>query len=135
MMMVKEIKLPSGAVLKINPAPFAKARALYQAVLQEVKLVEVQSKTEMAALYKDIACICFSSPLIEQRLWACFEHCQYNGGAGDLKIDEDTFEPLAARNDYLVVCMEVAKENIGPFVKSLYAKYKPQIEMFLNGQQ
>lgn len=131
---MREVKMPSGATLKVAPAPFAAAKALYQAVLEETKHVPIGSKTEMASVYKDLICIGFSSPKIEAALWECFKRCTYNGGKGDLKVDADTFEPVEARNDYLTACMEVAKENIHPFVKSLYAEYGPMFRTILNGQ-
>ena len=46
--------------------------------------------------------------------------CLYNGS----KIDNDTFEAAEARQDYIKVCAEVAKENVAPFVKSLFADYQ-----------
>ena len=120
---MKEIKLPSGAVLKIQLAPFSDAKALYQAVLEEIKLIEISSKEDLTSVFKNLACVGFSSKKIEQCLEVCFKKCLYNSGKGDLKIDKDTFEPIENRGDYLFVCVEVAKENILPFMKSLYAQY------------
>lgn len=132
---MKEKKLPSGAILRIGLASFEQSRNLYQAVLEEAKAILIGSKTEMASVYKDLFCVGFSSKKIESCLWECFKHCTYNNGqTGDLKIDSDTFEPLAARDDYLTVCMEVARENIYPFVKSLYVEYEHVLTMILNGQ-
>lgn len=121
---MKEIKLPSGAVLKISPSPFATAKALYQSFLREVRGLKINSKMEMSEIYKDLFCIGFSSPEVEKALWECMARCTYNGGRGDLKIDADTFEPIAAREDYLQVCTEVAKENLMPFTKDLYAEFR-----------
>lgn len=120
---MKEIGLPSGAKLKITPASFELAKGLYQSVLKEAKSVQFATKTEMANVYKDLFCVGFSSKEIEAALWACFPKVQYCDSRGELKIDKDTFEPIEARGDYVTVCMEVAKENISPFVKSLYAEY------------
>ena len=125
---MKEIKLPSGAILKIAPAPFENARALYQAVLEEAKTVAISSKDELANVYKDLFCVGFSSKKIEAALGECFKKVLYCDKRGDLKIDKDTFEPLEARGDYVTVCMAVAKENIDPFVKGLYAEYKALFE-------
>lgn len=129
---MKEIDLPSGAKLTITEAPFADARELYQAMLEEIKNIDlrVDDNSELATLLflKDFFCYGFSSKKIEQCLEKCFIKCLYNSGEGDFKIDKNTFEPVNAREDYLTVCMEVAKENILPFMKSLYAKYKPLIE-------
>lgn len=121
---MREFNCPSGATLKINPAPFADAKNLYQALLRELRMVEIDQKREMASLYKDLFCIGFSSPEIESCLWKCFERCTYNSNGADLKIDKDSFEPVQCREDYLSVCMEVTKENVNPFMKALFAEYK-----------
>ncbi len=116
--------MPSGAVLKIQASPFGIAKALYQSLLKELKSLPLTSNTEFATVYKDLFCAGFSSDDIEAKLWKCFERCTYNAGAGDLKIDADTFEAVERRQDYIKVCMEVAKENTFPFVKSLYAEFE-----------
>ena len=121
---MKEMKLPSGAILKIGLSPFSDAKELCQAVLKEVKKLEFSSKTEMSTLYKEIFCAGFSSKNIEKYLWKCMQRCTYNDGKGDLKIDDQTFESVTAREDYMSVCIEVAKENIMPFMKSLYAEFQ-----------
>lgn len=126
---MREVKLPSGAVLKIGAAPFAVAKALYQAVLNELKAIQIDSKTQVASIYKDLFCVGFSSKEIEACLWECFKKCTYNDGRGDLRIDDQTFEPIERRDDYMQVCMEVAKENILPFGKSLYAEYQKALTM------
>jgi hypothetical protein len=132
---MREIKLPSGAVLKIGVSPFEVSKALYQAILEEAKAVAFVSTTEMASVYKDIFCVGLSSKKIEACLWECFKKCIYNSGKGDLKIDKDTFEPVEARSDYVAVCIAVAKENIDPFVKGLYAEYSQFFEMIGSDQK
>jgi len=122
-----EHKLPSGAKLKIQIAPFADAKNLYQAILREAYGVQFSMKAEMTSLLKDLFCVGFASQHIEACLWECFKRCTIDG----LKIDKDTFEPVDRRDDYMKVCIEVAKANILPFVKSLYAEYQaimPMIE-------
>jgi len=119
--MIEKI-MPSGAVLKITPAPFAEAKALYQAVLEELRGVNLDPNAEIDTnLFKDIFCVGLSSKKIETALAACMKRATYK----DLKIDDQTFEPLEARQDYVLVCFEVAKENIAPFAKSLYAEFSP----------
>lgn len=120
----KEILLPSGAILKVAPAPFAVSKALYQAVLRELQQVPLSMNGEMGDLLKNLFCAGFSSLSIEVCLKECFKRCLYVRGSVELKIDDETFEPVEARDDYLTVCKEVAQENIYPFVKSLYAVYK-----------
>ncbi len=120
---MREVKLPSGAVLKIQPAPFAVAKSLYQALLKEMKGIAIGPQSNMQDMFKDAFCIGLSSLEIEACLWECFKRCTYNGGAGDLKIDDQTFEPVERRDDYVKVCVEVGRENVLPFGKSLYAEY------------
>lgn len=127
-----EKKLPSGAVLKITLAPFAEAKALYQACLEELRGLKVDPHEEIDVnLFKDLFCVGLSSKKIENALAACMKRSLYN----DLKIDENTFEPVDARQDYMVACFEVAKENIAPFVKSLYAEYAPLWEKLQKGRE
>lgn len=120
---MREIKLPSGAILKVNPAPFAVSKALYQALLRELKGISIGMNLEVTGMLKDIFCVGFSSKEVEACLWECFKRCTYNSGSGDLKIDDQTFEPVERRDDYMKVCVEVARENTLPFAKSLYAEY------------
>lgn len=117
--MSEEITLLSGAKLKIQVSPFAVSKALYQAVLKEVKSIGLTSKTEMANIYKDILCAGFSSPEIESCLWQCMDRCLLNG----VRITPDSFEPLERREDYLQVCVEVGRANLAPFTKNLMLVY------------
>ena len=116
------IFLPSKAELKITLAPFKDAKELYQAVLDEAKVLKLDPNAEIDVnLMKDLVCTALSSKKIEAALWKCMARATYN----DLKITEETFEPEAARDDFMMVCWEVAQANILPFVKSLSAVYAP----------
>lgn len=115
-----EITLPSGAVLKISKTPFAISKALYQAVLEELRTVKMNADDNVTNLIKELGWIGFASKKVEAALQECFKYCIYNNGAGDLKIDKDTFESDKARVDYSQVCVEVIEENIGPFTKGLF---------------
>lgn len=122
---MKEVSLPSGAKLNITLAPFKDSRALYQAILEEAKVLKLDPTAEIDVnLYKDLVCLGLSSKKIEACLWKCMERATYDG----LKMTEDTFEPETARDDYMTVCFEVAKENIQPFTKSLYAQYADMLQ-------
>jgi hypothetical protein len=127
---MKEIILPSGAVLKITLASFAESRALYQAFLEEIKVVEIKSDVQLANIFKDFACICMSSKKIEKCLEVCFKRCLYN----DFKIDDKTFEPIESREDYVSICVEVARENIMPFMKNLYAQFQQFLQLVPSSQ-
>lgn len=117
---MKEIELPSGAKLKIGLAPFAASKELYQVILDEAKSLKIEASTEIdVSLFKDAFCAALSSKRIENAVLECAKKCVYN----DLKIDGNTFEPVEARQDYIPMLIEVAKENLLPFTKSLSAKY------------
>lgn len=126
---MREVKLPSGAVLKIQVSSFAVSKALYQALLKEIRTIPVSKDMNYPDIYKELFCTGFASPVIEACLWECFKRCTYDG---DAKIDEHTFEAEASRQDYMSVCIEVAKDNIAPFVKSLFAGYQQFIAMTAN---
>jgi hypothetical protein len=79
---------------------------------------------DMMTLFKELFCGSFTSKEVERCLWACFARCLYSGPTIEGKITKDTFEPLEARQDFIVVCTEVARENVLPFVNGLYAEYK-----------
>jgi hypothetical protein len=119
--MLTTVKLPSGAELKISSAPFADAKALYQAVLAEAKSIRVEFATEVDMnLLKDIACLALSSKTIEDAVNVCMKRALYNGK----NVSQDTFEPEEAREDYIPAVIEVTRVNITPFMKSLYAQLR-----------
>lgn len=124
---MKEIKLPSGADLKMNLAPFEDSKNLYQALLEEAKGVNFSASSDMIGVCRDIFCIAFSSKKIEKMVLKCAERCLYN----DLPIKADVFESNEARQDYFDMMFEIAMENVMPFTKSLYARYKVILEKLL----
>ncbi len=110
------VDLQSGAKLEIRLAPFADGKALYQAVLEEMKGLKIDVGTELDVnFFKDVFCSGFSSKKIEKALAECMKRVTYN----DAVIDEKIFEPLEAREDYVQVIFEVLVENIQPFTKTL----------------
>lgn len=115
-----DVALPSGAKLHISLSPFAVSKALYQAVLEEAKLLKLDTDADVDInLFKDLFCSGFSSKKIEVCLEACMRKATYNG----IRITADTFEPEEARQDYMQVCWEVAYANLLPFTKSLSQLY------------
>lgn len=128
----EQVKLPSGAILHIQVASFDVSKSLYQLVLEELKSVGLSGDMEMAEVYKNLFCVGFASKKIEAALWDCFKVCTLDSGKGELKIDKDSFEDPEARGDYWTVCIEVAKANILPFAKSLYADYGEILKMLIN---
>ena len=126
----QEIELQSGVKLVITVASFAHARALYQAVLEEVKTISLDPKADVDVnLFKDLFCSLLASKKVEAALNECMKKAMYDG----LRIDEKTFEPIKAREDYLQVCIEVAKANILPFGKTLMQQFSPILEKLKKG--
>ena len=123
MITFREIKLPSGATLKVAPASFDESKALAQAFADEIQKIKISKAEEVGNMVKDLLCIGFTSKKIEACLAPCFARCVYSAGSGDLKLSLDIFEDVTARQDYLTVCKEVMEENISPFMKSLYAQF------------
>lgn len=128
---MKTTTLPSGAELTITLAPFADSKALYQSILEELKSVSIKGEDEIGiGLLKDLFCAGFSSKKIEAAMSKCLSRCLYNG----IKIDDSTWEPAEAREDYMKTLVEVAKENIAPFVKSLSLEFSIAKEILLKDQ-
>lgn len=123
-----EQTLTSGAKLRIQVAPFAVSKALFQSILREAKGLDVSTIGDVEVILLKAFALGFSSQHVENALWACFERCTYNGA----KIDKDTFEPLAAREDYMKVCIEVAKGNVFPFMSGLFVAFKTGMAMAEN---
>jgi hypothetical protein len=109
---MKEITLNSGNTIQITLAPFKEAKALFQAVQREMSGANLDADLARQSF---LAFQC--SEKVEQALEPCMRRVLYNG----LKIDDDTFEPEKAREDYLEIRTYVIQENIVPFSKSLCA--------------
>lgn len=118
----KEITLPSGATLKLLHTPFSESKELYQAILEELKGVPFSSDSDHIAVLKDLFCAGFASKKVEVSLTKCIKRCLYNATKID-KLDE-IFDSEKAREDYSIICIEVAMENIRPFMKGLYAGFE-----------
>ena len=120
---MREITLENGNILKVNAAPFADAKALYQAMLREVK--DMPESSNRMDLLKNFLCVGFSSLQIEACIWKCLERCTLNG----LKVIPDSFEDEKMRPLFIPVCVEVTKENVTPFLSGLLAESQRLIAM------
>lgn len=125
---MKEVNLPSGAVLQITLAPFSDSKALYQAILEELKTTEISFKQEVSTMFKNISFTAFSSKRIESCVEACLKRCLYDCGKGALKIDAQTFEDIKNRVDYITVYSSVIEENIAPFLSGLFVEFRRFME-------
>lgn len=121
---MKTIEMPSGAKLEITLAPFSDANVLYKKIARELKTVKVNAGMDIENMdvnfIKDLMLTAIGSDEIEDAIKTCMKRCTYKG----VKIDKDTFEPEEARGDYFQVCFEIAKENLLPFLKGLFAQLK-----------
>ena len=130
--MNKDVVLPSGAKLHITTSPFRISKTLYQALLQELKALNMDPKAEVDVnLFKDVFCAGFSSPAVELALSECMKRVTYNG----VKVTEDTFEPDEAREDYISACVEVTVANVAPFFKNLTQQFSAIAEKVSNFQK
>lgn len=132
---MKEVTLPSGAVLKIRTAPWAEAKALFKAISKMGRGTSLGGAADVGDFVKDLLFGGFSDPEVEKCLAICLSRCTYNDGAADVKIDDTTFENEKSRQDYVSVCMEVIRENVGPFAKSLYAEWLAGLRLLMTGDQ
>lgn len=126
----QEIRLPSGSTLSLGIAPFADAKALLRAVTEELRSVPFGRTVDHEGIVAQAILIACSSPLIEQCLWKCMAKCVID----DAKITEETFEPEAKRDDWLIVVAAVMRANLNPFTKSLWQEFVRILEV-INGFQ
>lgn len=118
---MREISLSSGAVLKIGSIPFDTANTLKKVIIRDLKSIPIDSQKQVIDICKDYLCLAFGSEEVEKCLWECMKRCTYNAGAGDLKIDKETFMSLESRKDFTEIQFEVGKEALMPFLPGLFA--------------
>ena len=118
-MEAKEIKLPSGATLRIRNIPFSVARELFESVQVEAKTIKFDKDMELSLFFKDIFCTIFSSQIIKPKLAKAMGFCTYDNGNGELRVEDSIFEPMEARKDYVHVCLAVGQECVLPFMSDL----------------
>lgn len=110
----------------VQGAPFADAKALYQATMLELKELKLDGSTNLDYNFvKDIVCAGLSSKKFEAAVQACMKKATYDG----LPVTDDAFEPVEKRQDYIPMLYEVVKENITPFMKGLYAQFPALLEI------
>ncbi|MDE3073914.1 MAG: hypothetical protein KGJ86_00670 [Chloroflexota bacterium] len=108
------LTLDSGAVLTVQIAPFEAGHRLFQVFLREMKSASPDATLDDTLLGMHL----FQSPALAEALAVCTQRCLYNGQ----RITASTWEPEAAREDYLPASMKVLEANLRPFVKSLRSR-------------
>ena len=130
--MNNEKTMPSGATLRLVAAPFADAKDLHQALLSEIAALGLSGATDInEALLLKIFCASLSSKTVERALDKCLARSLYNGQ----KITSDVFEKEEARQDYVMVCWEVAHLNVHPFLKHLGSVLSSVVNQIGAGQK
>lgn len=128
-----EFTSKSGIKVRIEPSTFANAidlkTKIEKALLKEnidVANVDIdfdkirKGIIDMAVIssLSKVMMIIDSSDEVHKAIFVCLERCLYNSE----KITLETFEPIEARADYYEILMACIKENLSPFLKTLFAK-------------
>ena len=115
----KEIKLKSGNVLRILDTPFAESQALFKAVINGFKAVEVdETVKDLDEFVGALIGAQISDDEVGKAMWGCLARCTY----GETKIIPSMFDAKPeAREDFIDICLEVGQENLRPFMKGLCA--------------
>lgn len=128
------VTLGSGAKLELQDAGLLLANRLRIAIMAEVEKIplelelggldKIDGKTEIGLgdlsskdlnTIKNLIFHLASCAAIEDAIWACLEGSTY----ADTRFDRtETFKQRETRGDYLEVCWEVIRYNVGPFFKN-----------------
>lgn len=116
-----DFKGKNGKTIVINPADFASALELKNAIQAKLKLNNFESLKGAdllkldAAPFFEILMALDSSKRVNKAIFSCLLRCTYDGE----KITEKTFEDIKARDDYYEIIFNCVKENISPFFGGL----------------
>ncbi|MDR3244661.1 MAG: hypothetical protein LBT79_07935 [Elusimicrobiota bacterium] len=120
-----KVVLPSGAQLEMSLASFQEGEALFSSVAECLKSTKIDMKQDVGNIEENINSLkdgllsCLTSKKVKDCILVCLKRCIYNGQ----KIsDWSFFDNINLRVDYLNVCWEVARFNLYPFTKNLFAK-------------
>lgn len=117
--MMKEIKLPSGNIIRFHEAGFEEQQPLILAIIGKIKGIQIDFDNEFDINFvKDILSSIISDPEINNLLWPCLGRCLLNGQNVTKELFNNNPE---YKQDYLPCLLEVGIENISPFLSSLPA--------------
>lgn len=115
------IEKDSGVVIEIRPTGFKNAIRLKNAIMREIADHGIDLKpgvkfqemdvSEVISQVASIDC----SEAVQRGLFACLDQSKYGG----LKITENTFDNMEARECYYEIMIACIKVNIVPFFKGL----------------
>jgi hypothetical protein len=136
--MNEKIQLQSGAMLEMTFLDFETAMQLLSAVSEELLKVNVdlgnidlsdltgsEMDNNIINTLKNVVLTMVVSKNLREMLNVAFARCTYNGA----KINADTFEKVEARKDYFVVCWEVLKFNLLPFLPGIGSSFLTNLGM------
>lgn len=123
--MNERIKLESGAFLDITMLDFESGLSLFSVISKELLKINVdigdlnindlagsELTNDFLNTIKNTILTLVVSEELRLSLKKAFERCTYNNS----KIDNDIFEDVKIRSDYFIVCWEVLKFNLSPFL-------------------
>ena len=118
-------KLKSGAMLEVQMASFSDGIKLLEVVAEELKKVNIDIENlsldkeitnGFIGTFKDLILNAITSTKLRECLDKCFLPCLYNTS----KVNDTLFEDnMKAREDYLIICWEVLRYNLAPFLKGI----------------
>lgn len=129
---MKEVNLPSGAVIRIDEAPFEDALELNDIFLEELRSVNFSVKNEIGSMLAAAVLAVAPSKKFRAAVLKCMERCLYDGAtmnkefwkAGKIK-----------REDFYSACHSVSEENLRPFENDLYSLYVSIVSKFASPQE
>jgi len=121
----EDIVLKSGKILSYQEPDFEDALNLYQAILEEGKAIKLEAGIEVGHVIKDVICSSLSSKVVRAHVEKCMEKSLYDGS----RIVKATWQPSAARGDYMAVFTEVANRSTAPFTKDLFSLYQKALSI------
>lgn len=124
-----EIQTKSGAAVVINSAPFEDALALNNLVAPYLTVIQTFADGNANIRMDDLSKIMVEAATnvqIQRQVMQCLKRCTYKGQA----ISAATFEDSQARADYYEVVAGCIKENVTPFVESLFSQFSALLEAY-----
>lgn len=118
-------KLPSGAELSITTATFERALELFKAYSEELGKLKFSEDMSTLALEKNMFATLIDSNRIENALKECMKSVRIDG----LEVTQEYFKDPERWADYVEVCLEVARDNVNPFMKNLSVRFPVAAEI------
>ncbi len=139
-----EFKLPSGASLVINVAPFVDAKRLHNEIIRALrgggigdldmfKLKDAFAagklkESSVGSVLVDRIMSLAASDELEAAIFKCAECSVYRTEDGDVRVTRKLFDDgklgTQARGDYYAICIKIVEVNFGPFLKAIFSAFE-----------